>query len=316
MYVPATLPVAIAHLSDIHIGPLVGLSPRFWNTKRALGFLNWHRKRRFVHRSEVADRLVADLAQQPLDHVAVSGDLANLGLPAEHERALAWLAKLGPPDRVSVVPGNHDIYAELGGDQGPMRWLEFMQSDVSDEPLTSAASFPFVRRIGRIALIGINSAVPTPPAIAIGRVGAEQRARLGSMLERLGADGYFRLVMIHHPPLPGHAKAHHELEDAAEVERILVAHGAELVIHGHNHTSTTAWRQAESGRPIAIVGVPSGSAARSIKGEPLARYHIYRIAPDAGSWRIDLEARGIEAPDGAVVPLGKIRLAAPIASHV
>ena len=44
------------------------------------------------------------------DHIAVTGDLVNLALDDEVEAARGWLETVGPPDLVSVVPGNHDAY--------------------------------------------------------------------------------------------------------------------------------------------------------------------------------------------------------------
>ena len=37
-----------------------------------------------------------------VDHIIVSGDLTNLGLPGEHAAALDWLTALGAPDRVKI----------------------------------------------------------------------------------------------------------------------------------------------------------------------------------------------------------------------
>src|SRR5262249_61279914 len=51
----------------------------------------------------------------------------------------------------------------------------------------------------------------------------------------LGREGLFRVVLIHHPPvsrLPQHFK---RLIDAAPLRRVIAAHGAELVLHGHAH---------------------------------------------------------------------------------
>src|SRR5262249_41495244 len=108
--------VTIAHLTDMHLGPIAGFTPRYWNLKRALGYLNWVRKRRYDHLRPVLDRLVADLLAQAPQHIAAGGDLCNIGLPKEHAAGLAWLESLGSPQRVSVVPGNHDIYCALGRD--------------------------------------------------------------------------------------------------------------------------------------------------------------------------------------------------------
>ena len=100
----------LAHLSDPHLAPLP--QPRFVELfgKRATGFVNWRRKRQAIHRPEVLARIVADLKAQTPDHIAVTGDLVNLALPAEYAPARAWLDALGSPADVTFVPGNHDAY--------------------------------------------------------------------------------------------------------------------------------------------------------------------------------------------------------------
>ena len=58
--------ITLAHLSDPHLAPLP--KPR-WSellNKRVTGYINWQRKRRFVHERAVLDKIVADLkAQKP-----------------------------------------------------------------------------------------------------------------------------------------------------------------------------------------------------------------------------------------------------------
>ena len=75
-------------------------------------YLNWSRRRRFVHRIEKSPTsLVADARAQGAEHFAVTGDLANLGL-AGGVRCGSGVAggRSGAADQVTVVPGNHDIY--------------------------------------------------------------------------------------------------------------------------------------------------------------------------------------------------------------
>src|SRR5262245_41022789 len=110
--------LTLVHISDLHLGPVTGFAPRHWNLKRGLGYANWRGRRARVHRSEIVARLIEDIEGHKPDHVAVTGDLVNLGLPGEHEAALRWLESIGPPDRVSVVPGNHDVYVRLDHDPG------------------------------------------------------------------------------------------------------------------------------------------------------------------------------------------------------
>src|SRR5450755_527345 len=99
---PMTNAITIAHLSDVHLGPIDGFTPRYWNLKRALGYANWLRNRRHAFLRPALDGIVADLAAHAPDHIAVTGDLTNIGLPQEHINALGWLESLGPPERVSV----------------------------------------------------------------------------------------------------------------------------------------------------------------------------------------------------------------------
>jgi 3',5'-cyclic AMP phosphodiesterase CpdA len=308
-----SITVTIAQLTDVHLAPLAGFGPRYWNVKRGLGYANWIRKRRYAHLSTALDSIVADLLAQAPNHIAVGGDLCNIGLPQEHIAGLRWLESLGPPSRVSVVPGNHDIYCSIGRDPGVGRWAAHMTSDAQGARLAGdAASFPFVRVIGNVALIGVNSAVPTPPAMAWGLVGDEQLARIAAALARARDAGLFRLVMIHHPPLPGQASPARGLKDAEALQQVLVEKGAELVVHGHNHKNMLAWLQGASG-PIPVVGAPSASLGRRYKEEPLARYNLFRIEGTA-PWMVELVGRGLAQPGGQVVEIER-RVLAPLASY-
>jgi 3',5'-cyclic AMP phosphodiesterase CpdA len=301
--------VLLAHISDVHLGPITGFHPRYWNLKRGLGFLNWHRGRRFVHQKGVADAIAADAVAQRPHHIAVTGDLANIGLPGEYEAALAWLEALGEPGQVSVVPGNHDIYtARLHGASCLERWAKYMTSDSwgAARAAEGGQGFPFVRQVGGIALIGLNSAVPTPPFIASGRLGAAQLAALAGTLDRL-AD-VIRVVLIHHPPLAGQAPRLRGLVDAAEFERVIDSHGAELVLHGHNHRDMLSWRTWTRGH-VPVVGVASGSVGRPHKSEPLARYNLYTLRRDGGKVHIERRTRGLSEPGGPVRELSRAALA-------
>jgi 3',5'-cyclic AMP phosphodiesterase CpdA len=291
----------LAHISDVHLTPLAGLHPRYWNMKRGLGLINWQRSRRHIHRADVADRIVADMLSHRPDHIAVTGDIANIGLPSEYEVALAWLQSLGPPDRVSVVPGNHDNYTRLSGPSCLDLWSDFMVSDDfgSSLPGRGKDRFPYVRRVGPIVLIGLNSAVPTPPFVAAGRLGLSQIDALKAVLQELKGSGRLRVVLIHHPPLPGQAPRRRALEDAAELERVLLSQGAEIVLHGHNHRDTLTWRHW-SGGDIPVIGVASGSASRVNKLEPAARYNLIRVDLADGRPRIHCVSRGV-APDGTSI---------------
>lgn len=304
---PETL--TLAHLSDVHLAPLPPFWPWHWNLKRGLGYANWTIKRRHVHLRAVVDRLVADLRAQDVDHIAVSGDLTNIGLPEEHARALEWLRQLGPPDRVSVVPGNHDIYCPLWTDTGTARWHAYMSGSAGEAGTdeAAAADFPFLRRLGDFALVGVNSAVPTAIGVAAGEIGAAQLGRLDRLLARLAGEDVCRIVMVHHPPLPGQAKPTRALRDAEDLQRLLERHGAELVLHGHNHRNMLAYAAA-GGHAVPVVGVPSLSVGVSHHGEPLGVYNLYRVTRAANGFEIEMIQRGLAERDGDIVEISRHRL--------
>ncbi len=302
-------PFTLAHFSDVHLSPITGFGPRYWNAKRTLGFLNWQRGRKHVHERSVADRLMADAIALRADHIAITGDLINLGLPFEYEAALSWLEALGSPDTVTVVPGNHDVYTRLAGHPGIALWAAYMGSE------EQSLAFPFIRRVGPLALIGLNSAIETPPFVAAGRLGAHQIEVAGEMLERLAGEDVIRVVLIHHPPLPGLASARRALVDAAQFARVLERAGAELVLYGHNHRERLNWHVQAEGtagtQPIPVIGVPSASASRTHKDEPLGRYNIFTFFEGEGRRRIRYTVRGLATPGGDIVKLSESVLEMP-----
>src|SRR5262249_59546728 len=102
----------LAHLSDPHLAPLP--VPR-WSEligKRVTGYINWQQRRRFIHDAATLAAIVADIKAQAPDHLAVTGDIANIALVAEFSRGRDWLQELGSPRECTFVPGNHENYFE------------------------------------------------------------------------------------------------------------------------------------------------------------------------------------------------------------
>ena len=278
----------LAHLSDPHLGPLPRARVYELVGKRATGFFNWQRKRRLVHREDVLAAIVADLKAQSPNHIAVTGDLLNLSLAGEYPPACAWLEALDPPRDVTLVPGNHDAYVRRVADHPQLHWGDYMRGDGS-----TAVEFPFLRRRGPLALIGLSSAVPSAPFMATGRLGAEQLRRLPRLLAQARDEGLFRVVMVHHPPIS--KNRFKRLTDGPAFRAVLAQHGAELFIHGHDHAHSVLWLEGVHGR-IPAVGVPSASEAPPGKHAP-AGYNLYNVDGSPGAWRCELVARGL-TPDG------------------
>jgi 3',5'-cyclic AMP phosphodiesterase CpdA len=274
----------LAHLSDWHLAS----RPRFAElfSKRGFGRINWHRRRKSIHRPEVFEAVVRDLKASRPDHIAVTGDLVNLSLPDEYNRARGWLQTLGSPADATLVPGNHDVYVRSAIPSPAANWGDYMRGDDGRE------GFPFLRRRGNIALIGLSTAVPTAPLMATGRLGKHQLARLLELLDQ--TRGLFRVVLIHHPAITPPKRRLRRLVDAADLRDVLADKGAELLLHGHDHSRSLVWLDGPKTR-IPSVGVPSASARAPHGDENGAGYNLFHIDGEAGSWRCDMIGRERDA---------------------
>lgn len=300
----------LAHLTDPHVGPLPRPQLRQLLNKRLTGWFNWHRNRQGTHDMELLAELVADMHAQAPNHIACTGDVANIGLPDEWPTARVFMDGLGSPHDVSFVPGNHDAYVP-GSLEGLLEAIgPFTRGDDGGEQ-----SFPFVRRRGPVTLVGLSSAIPTLPFVATGRVGRRQLEETEQILADLGRDcDCFRIVLIHHPPHVGGAKDGRQLTDAAKFEAMIRRVGAELVLHGHNHVGSLASLKGPRG-PVPVIGAPSASA----RGGTLthkAGYHLFTVGRDETGFFLKAELRGLN-PEGRVGGLGMLslsRVAAPEAT--
>ena len=276
----------LAHLSDPHLPPLPRARLSELAGKRALGYLNWTRNRRKYYRREVLDALVADMQAQSPDHIAVTGDLVNLALEAEFAPAQAWLKTVGKPHLVTTIPGNHDAYVR----KTRHRFVESFGDYLSGDEATGD-TFPFLRRRGPIALIGLSSAVPTPPLMATGTLGRGQRDALERVLTNLADEDAFRVLLVHHP-LRSDSRPK-RLTDSQPLLALLKKHGVDLVLHGHDHVHSTMWFDGPDGK-IPSIGVPAASALARGR-HPAAAYNLYEIERDGNGWRCEQISRGIDS---------------------
>jgi 3',5'-cyclic AMP phosphodiesterase CpdA len=277
----------LAHLSDPHLPPMPAARLRDLAGKRALGYLNWIRNRHKYHRRDVLDAIVSDMQAQAPDHIAITGDLVNIALEAEFEPSRTWLETVGPPDRVSVVPGNHDAYVRATSHRFAQAWGNYINDD---RPPDHAGSFPSLRRRGPLALISLSSAVPTAPLMATGELGRTQLDALDRLLAGLATEQAFRVLLIHHP-LRSNAYTK-RLTDSRLLLALLKQHGVELILHGHDHVHSTIWVEGPSGS-IPAIGVPSASAIAH-RHHPAAAYNLFSIERDGAAWRVEQTVRGID----------------------
>jgi len=285
----------LAHLSDIHLGPLPAVKRRELLSKRVVGYANWRLNRKGEMNDMFLDRLVEHVQAAKPDHIAVTGDLVNLALPEELKLARAWLDTLGDPKDVSAVPGNHDTYVPGALKEIIDLWQPYMTGD----DRRTGNPFPYLRERAEIALIGANSGRATAPFMATGTFRSKQAKETTALLRSAQDDGKFRVVMIHHPPFKNATIWNKRLIGSSKFRAMIADVGAELILHGHTHIQSIEEIDGPDG-PVPVIGVPSASKAprderkdgEEGSNRPGARYNLFSISGEPGSWECGMEEFG------------------------
>jgi 3',5'-cyclic AMP phosphodiesterase CpdA len=295
----------LAHVTDPHFrGSLAGVGPTDFMNKRALGALNLIVNRRRKHKMELLDALRLDLRAQAPDHLALTGDLANVSLPGEWRAALAWIDTCGlEPAAISVIPGNHDAYipAVVASRAFEKAFAAYMTDDLSRGG--ERADYPYVQIRDRIAFVGVSSSVATGDSGAWGRVGDEQLARVEAALRAPELAGKVRVVLIHHPPVRQKHGEERNLRDRAALVATLARVGADLVLHGHDHQDEHTELAGPGGKAIPVIG--GGSASYTGSPDKRSRYNLFEIEDR----RITLITRAHDEASDAFKEVRRERLA-------
>ena len=300
----------LAHLSDAHLFCPDKIRWSQFLNKRVFGFLSWQFQRRSKNTDDVLAIVLRDFARQSIDHVVVTGDLTHVGRPADFAAARQFLHGLGPSSRVTVIPGNHDALVRSDWQATFAQLAEYMVCDDSPPAsvLASAVLYPIVRIRNGIALIGVSTAHPSPPLLAVGTIGNHQLEMLGGILQQTGVQGLLRIVLIHHPPIPGAVSWRKRLTDQTAFHAVVSKYGAELILHGHTHRSSVNQLEAPTG-PIPVIGAPSVTLPNSLR-RGQAQYHLYGLKKSAGGWKMLMTARCLSPSRDHLVskPFGELQI--------
>jgi 3',5'-cyclic AMP phosphodiesterase CpdA len=264
----------LAHLTDPHLTSLSGVSFRDLRRKEFIGFQSWARRRRRLHLRDRLDVLTTALLTHEPDLICITGDLVHIGLAREHDEALRWLETLGGPERVVIVPGNHDLYTHKSWPTAAARWREWLHLD--HPPLHPHDHYPISLNVDAVQVILANSALPMPWFSAQGELGAAQRNALADLLTP-SVDPSPRVLLLHHPPERAReagVPTRKALRDADTAANTLQQ--ADLILHGHTHHN----RVRRYGR-ARVFSTASASAAD-------ASFRIFDLTRSAlGTWQID-----------------------------
>lgn len=292
----------IAHISDLHLLSLEGAVPFRLFNKRLTGYVNLRFKRHAIHKPFVARAVAHEIRRLEIDHVVITGDVSNLALEREFELVGSFLRDdIGlPPERISVVPGNHDAYTHGAHRSSRFsRYFEaFLRSDLPElnEP-GSPSAFPFVHLRGPAAIIGLSTAFPRPPLVSSGVLGRAQLSALERILAHPEVKARTPVVLQHHPlhNPSSYVKSMMEgLSDASDESRLLRRLSRGLLLHGHLHRRVHRVLPTDTGH-IDAVGATSASLIDA-SDERMGGFNLYEIGSDGAitgvkSHRLDPETK-------------------------
>jgi 3',5'-cyclic AMP phosphodiesterase CpdA len=266
------MPLRFLHCSDIHLLNLRGVGAHRFLNKRLTGGVNLMLKRGKHHDGALFDRVAEHARELEVDRVVITGDLSNLALEQEFEHIAEKLGAIGRP--VTVIPGNHDTYTR--GAERARRFEtmlgHFMDGERADD---KTGFYPFVQRYGEIALVGVSTAQASLPLYAVGTVGEAQLARLDEILAQLEREGLTRIVLIHHPVMPGVSLRRHNLLDLDAFGQVIARRGAELILHGHEHRAIDG-TIAGPDKPVPVHGISSATNLSRHPGRE-ASFSVYDV---------------------------------------
>ncbi len=287
---PASPSLTVAHISDLHVLDLRGVGWQRYLNKRATGLANLAGARRGAHPIAVAEALGDAVRAAGAEHVLLTGDISNLALEPEFERARSILDAMGGPEFITLIPGNHDAYT-----RGAVRHGRFERVFADylvrpdGRPIRGRQDYPLVRDIApHVRVYGLSSAIPTPPICSYGDVGSAQLDRLRTLAAAEPVAVAVRIVLVHHNLHPrGPLKDRtSRLRDRDQLAAALRDIGATVLLHGHTHTPNQWHLPGEP--PVYVLGSGSSTWAGG-KHPDNARFNILRIGADglldATAWR-------------------------------
>jgi 3',5'-cyclic AMP phosphodiesterase CpdA len=165
-------------------------------------------------------------------HIVLTGDLTEDGVPAQFDLLAEVMEEAGlDPDCVTLVPGNHDRYAE------PQNFEKALEGPLRAYATTSSAGETF--ELGRDAwLMPVSTAIAQSWLRSAGRISDEDVDRIERFATDARAAGKLALVAQHHPPQGYGGTAWNFIDgllNAAVGKALVRAHAGLTFVHGHTH---------------------------------------------------------------------------------
>ncbi len=308
--------IRILHLSDIHLG----------TTTQAQCYF-----------TQLATDLTQNLNVKLLNYLVISGDIANRSTEEEYEAAFELVDKLVKrygldPNRIVIVPGNHDLNWELSETAYPFVSKRKLPNPLPEGRYIDAGSTGalicdeneykkrfdyfsdhFYKKIynkpypqeydqqailypcleDKILFLGLNSCWEIDHEYK-NRAGIHPNAITNALEQILSVNynDWLKIAIWHHP-----VNGSESMKNMDFLEQLAVS-GFQVGIHGHIHEAKDENFQYDTRRGLRIIaaGTFGAPAKEQITGIPL-QYNLLTLDPNSGM--LTIETRKKEKADGA-----------------
>jgi 3',5'-cyclic-AMP phosphodiesterase len=270
--------VRLAHISDLHLADPARY-PRHGIAAEQCA----------KHSLKPLEKLLGALAEGEVDHLVVTGDVTMSGETSELHAAAKLLARWSAAGKLTVVPGNHDVWSRPAAEGH--RFLRYLGGDGRGMP-EPYATYPLrVDLSPEVALVALDSARwGAEPTQTEGRIGVEQLQTCREMVRALQSEGRAAVIALHHhvvlPPerVPSDVQlAAMRLADASDLVRLAAELPVAAILHGHRHVPFRLDLPGHgTGHTTRVLC--AGSATR-VTSEPARRPRAFVLSLDRGGLR-------------------------------
>jgi 3',5'-cyclic AMP phosphodiesterase CpdA len=232
----------LAHLSDLHV-----LAPRRARASLDLTmrFVSFGRALDPEGRRRKLARALTSARQIGATDIVITGDLTEVGIPDQFEELAAILHdSCISPDRIILVPGNHDAYTS------PDAWHRALEGPLAAFRPTAAEEPGKIVETCGVLVMPIDTTFYHSVFRSAGMLGADGVRLLASRLASRDVRDRQVVLGMHHTPIPHASRAWQWIDGLGGHEPVLdLLRRFENVevLHGHLHYDVA--RSIDGGRP-------------------------------------------------------------------
>lgn len=251
--------------------------------------------------------ILKEIESRKCDHVVITGDLVDNPVLKDNLYVKEILSHFNLMDKMklSVVPGNHDVF---GGAPSGINFFTFPSIcentnykenvnnfiEVFRESFPENTSFPYLKNLDNLALIGINSvdkwSLDKNVEGSNGRINDDEYEQLKNILSSSEIKDKFKIILIHHyfsdlkndEGYPKHnlwlksVDWKMKLYGKKKLTDLFKKHKVNLVLHGHSHVN-----QIYNIKGVTYLN--SSAAITPITDDHVRKYNIISIPDEKGN---------------------------------